>query len=144
MIPSVVVDTDVLSFIFKEDTRGDLYLPHIDGKLTIISFMTLAETDRWAIERNWGPTRRERMAEFIQQFIISPFNRSLFLCWAEAMCSARRNGRPIQTADGWVAATALLHDIPVVTHNRKHFVGVDGSCRNIGRRSLTRRTLANP
>lgn len=33
---------------------------------------------------------------------------------------------PIQTADGWVAATALLHDIPVVTHNRNHFVGVDG------------------
>ena len=66
------------------------------------------------------------MAEFIQQFIVSPFNRSLCLRWAEAMCSARRNGRPIQTADGWVAATALLHDIPVVTHNRKHFVGVDG------------------
>lgn len=126
MIPSVVVDTDVLSFIFKEDTRGDLYLPHIDGKLTIVSFMTLAETDRWAIERNWGPTRRERMAEFIQQFIVSPFNRSFCLRWAEAMCSARRNGRPIQTADGWVAATALLHEIPVVTHNRKHFVGLDG------------------
>lgn len=59
MIPSIVVDTDVLSFIFKEDTRGELYLPHIDGKLTIISFMTLAETDRWAIERNWGPKARK-------------------------------------------------------------------------------------
>ena len=125
MIPSVVVDTDVLSFIFKEDTRGDLYLPHLNGKLTIISFMTLAETDRWAIERNWGRTKHEAMAEFIRQFIVSPFNRSLCLRWAQAMCSARRNGRPIQTADGWVAATALLHDIPIVTHNRKHYAGVD-------------------
>jgi predicted nucleic acid-binding protein len=33
---------------------------------------------------------------------------------------------PIQTADGWVAATSLLHNIPLVTHNPKHFVGVDG------------------
>ena len=126
MIPSVVLDTDVLSFIFKEDTRGNLYLPHLDGKLTIISFMTLAETDRWAIERNWGPTKRKQMAEFLRQFVVSPFSRNVCLRWAEAMDSARRNGRPIQTADGWVAATALVHNLPVLTHNKRHFVGVDG------------------
>lgn len=60
----VVVDTDVLSFIFKHDSRGEAYKPHLAGKEI--------------------------------------------------------------TADAWVAATALLHDIPVVTNNRKHFVGVDG------------------
>jgi predicted nucleic acid-binding protein len=125
LIPSVVIDTDVLSFIFKEDSRGNLYLPHLAGKLTIISFMTLAETDRWAIERNWGPTTRKQMAEFLRQFVISPFSRAVCLRWAEAMHSARRNGRPIQTADGGVAATALVHNIPVVTHNQKHFAGVD-------------------
>lgn len=122
MIPSVVIDTDVLSFIFKEDTRGNLYLPHLDGKLTIISFMTLAETDRWAIEC----TMRKQMAQFLRQFVVSPFSRTVCLRWAEAMHSARRNGRPIQTAEGWVAATALVHNIPVVTHNQKHFAGVDG------------------
>lgn len=126
MIPSVVADTDVLSFIFKEDSRGDLYLAHLNHKLTIISFMTLAETDRWALERNWGRTKRRQMEEFLRQFVVSPFNRASCLRWAEAMHSARRNGRPIQTADGWVAATALVHNIPLVTHNAKHFVGVDG------------------
>jgi len=126
LIPSVVVDTDVLSFIFKEDTRGELYLPHLDGKLTIISFMTLAETDRWALERNWRVAKRAAMKTFLEQFIISPFNRILCIRWAEAMHCARLNGLPIQTADGWVAATALLHNVPLVTHNKKHYIGVDG------------------
>jgi tRNA(fMet)-specific endonuclease VapC len=88
--------------------------------------MTLAETDHWAIERHWGLNKRQAMKKFLQQFIVSPFNRTLCLRWAEAMHSARRNGRPIQTADGWVAATALLHNVPLVTHNKKHFIGVDG------------------
>jgi predicted nucleic acid-binding protein len=110
LIPSVVVDTDVLSYLFKEDTRGELYLPHLDGKLTIISFMTLAETDRWALERKWGQAKRAAMKIFLEQFIVSPFNRPLCLRWAEAMYSARRNGIPIQTADGWVAATVVLHN----------------------------------
>jgi tRNA(fMet)-specific endonuclease VapC len=126
VIPSVVVDTDVLSFIFKGDSRGDLYLPHLNGKLTVVSFMTLAETDRWALARGWGPTKRRGMEEFLRAFIVSPFNRLVCLKWAKAMHSARRSGRPIQTADGWVAATALLHNIPLVTHNPKHFIGVAG------------------
>jgi predicted nucleic acid-binding protein len=126
LIPSVVVDTDVLSFLFKEDTRGELYLPHLDSKLTIISFMTLAETNRWALERNWGVAKRAAMRTFLEQFILSPFNRILCIRWAEAMHSAKRNGLPIQTADGWVASTALLHNVPLVTHNKKHYIGVDG------------------
>ena len=35
---SVVIDTDVLSYLFKQDTRGELYRPHIDGKLGVLSF----------------------------------------------------------------------------------------------------------
>lgn len=35
--PIVVVDTDVVSFIFKGDTRGVLYRSHLDGQLAIIA-----------------------------------------------------------------------------------------------------------
>jgi hypothetical protein len=46
----VIVDTDVASFIFKGDTRGALYDPHIDEDDTLpaISFMTRAELEQWA------------------------------------------------------------------------------------------------
>jgi tRNA(fMet)-specific endonuclease VapC len=58
---SAVLDTDVVSFLFKRDSRADLYRPHLVGKQLVISFMTLAEIDRWALERNWGEARRARM-----------------------------------------------------------------------------------
>ncbi len=122
----VVVDTDVLSFIFKHDSRGAAYKPHLAGKEIIISFMTLAELNQWAIRRNWGASRKRKLDAYRKPITVFHSDEDLCLKWARVMEDARRNGRPIQTADAWVAATALLHDIPVVTNNRKHFVGVDG------------------
>jgi hypothetical protein len=48
---SAVVDTDVVSFAFKGDSRADLYGPHLTNRLLVISFMTLAELERWSLER---------------------------------------------------------------------------------------------
>ena len=43
--------------------------------------------------------------------------------WARVMSI---KGRPIAEADAWVAAVALRHGLPLVTHNRKHFDGIPG------------------
>lgn len=51
---TVVVDTDVVSYLFKQDTRAILYQPHLLQALPAISFMTLAEMERWALVKNWG------------------------------------------------------------------------------------------
>lgn len=40
----VVLDTDVVSFLFKNDARARKYQPHLGGKEVVISFMTLAES----------------------------------------------------------------------------------------------------
>jgi tRNA(fMet)-specific endonuclease VapC len=32
-----------------------------------------------------------------------------------------RIGRRIKVGDSWIAATAMLYGLPLVTHNRKHF-----------------------
>lgn len=126
MIPSVVVDTDVVSYVFKGDSRAALYETHLVGKLTIASFMTIAELDRWDLQHNWGESKRARLRTFLQKYLISFGDRTLCHMWAEAVVSAHRNGWPIGAADAWVAATALLHGIPLVTHNRSHYLGVEG------------------
>ena len=123
---SVVVDTDVMSFLFKRDSRAEWYRPHLTGKLLVLSFMTVAELDRWALARNWGQTRRARMEEYLRNFVVYPFDRVLCLKWAEVSDRARRNGRRIECADGWIAATAVLHNIPLITHNASDNAGVDG------------------
>jgi len=45
---TVLLDTDVASFIFKRDTRAAAYSEHLEGKIPAISFMTIAELFQWA------------------------------------------------------------------------------------------------
>jgi predicted nucleic acid-binding protein len=66
------------------------------------------------------------MEQHLHRFVLYPFDRSLCWRWAEVTDSARRNGRPIQTADAWIAATALLAGVPLVTHNPADYAGVSG------------------
>jgi tRNA(fMet)-specific endonuclease VapC len=61
VIAAAVVDTDVVSYLFRGDTRAELYRPHLTDRLLIISFMTLAELRRWALKYNWGRRRREAL-----------------------------------------------------------------------------------
>ncbi|CAG1001532.1 hypothetical protein PHYC_02923 [Phycisphaerales bacterium] len=51
----VLVDSDVFSYFFKEDSRASLYNTDIAGKVVCLSFMSVAELKRWALSRAWGP-----------------------------------------------------------------------------------------
>jgi tRNA(fMet)-specific endonuclease VapC len=88
--------------------------------------MTIAELERWALARDWGPARISALDHYLQRFVVSPFDRALCSRWAAAMDGARRRGRPIQAADAWIAATALHLGVPLVTHNPTDYDGVVG------------------
>lgn len=122
----MVVDTDVVSYLFKHDSRAESYRPHLTGRLLVVSFMTVAELDRWALERGWGEARRARMERHMSNFVVRPFDRDLCLRWAEVTDGARRKGRPIGVADAWIAATALRHEASLVTNNDAHYASVEG------------------
>ena len=126
MIDLVVVDTDVMSYVFKHDTRAEQYEPHLAGKDWIISFVTLAEMQRWAIASNWGAAKRGKLAEYLSTVFVFHSDDDLCVRWAEITEDGRRGGRQIQAADAWIAATALLHDVPLITNNRRDFEGVPG------------------
>ena len=122
----ILLDTDVVSFLFKADSRAQPYLSHLDNRQWFISFMTEAELEQWALLANWSEKRVEWLLLFLSRFAIVPSSHDLVLKWAEAMVAARRNGRRIETADAWVAATALLYDAPLLTHNKADYLGVPG------------------
>jgi tRNA(fMet)-specific endonuclease VapC len=84
----LVVDTDVISYLFKQDSRGDLYKPHLRGHLLVISPMTRAELEAWALERSWGIRRRSEMRSHLQRFMLAPFDEDVCVKWAEATDSA--------------------------------------------------------
>ena len=122
----IVLDTDVVSFLFKADTRAQIYLPQLQDRQWFISFMTEAELEQWALLANWSEKRVVWLRLFLSRFVVVPSSHDLVLKWAGAMVAARRNGRRIETADAWIAATALLYDAPLLTHNEADYLGVPG------------------
>jgi tRNA(fMet)-specific endonuclease VapC len=122
----VVVDTDIVSFIFKGDTRGNLYRPHVDGQIAVIAAQTRAELELWTLERNWGVRRKDQLRQELRKYVLAPFTEAVCLRWAQILDKARRAGRPVSTADAWVAATALAYSVPLITHNSSDFAGIPG------------------
>ena len=121
-----IVDTDVVSMLFKGDTRARAYRIHVAGRLLGISFMTLAELERWSLERGWGPRRKLELAEHLSHYAVLPVSRELCVKWAEVAFAAKRRGRPIQTADAWIAASALHYQVPLITNNQSDYSLIDG------------------
>jgi predicted nucleic acid-binding protein len=111
-------------FHFKGDTRAWDYLPLHADRQWHISFMTEAKLEQWALLANWNSKRTEWLRLFLSRFVIVPSSRDLVLEWAQVMVAARQSGRRIETADAWIAATALLYNAPLLTHNKADYAGV--------------------
>lgn len=86
----LVVDTDVVSYVFRRDTRAELFRSTLAGRVLIVSFMTVAELERWALGRDWGPARMAALERYLHSFVVHPFDRALCRRWAEVMHGARR------------------------------------------------------
>jgi tRNA(fMet)-specific endonuclease VapC len=73
-----------------------------------------------------GAVRKADLAQHLTKYIVLPANRELCTKWAEVSWEARRQGRPIQTADAWIAASALYYDVPLITNNASDYEMVSG------------------
>ncbi|MGH9855619.1 MAG: PIN domain-containing protein [Blastocatellia bacterium] len=119
-----LVDTDVVSFIFNKSPLGIPYRQYMRKRALCISFMTRAEIERGMRLANWGVKKRDEMAGFLTaKFAIIHTNDEICRKWAEITSTT---GRPVASADAWIAATAMAYKVPLITHNRKHFEGIAG------------------
>ncbi len=119
---SILLDTDAVSVLLKGDTRAVQLLPRLRDKRRMLSFMSVAELFQWAEMRHWGEQRKDELAYVIKtQYIILDFKLGLAQKWAQVRAEAKANGRPISVQDGWIAATSLYFDVPLLTLNRKDF-----------------------
>jgi tRNA(fMet)-specific endonuclease VapC len=120
----VLLDTDVFSFLYKRDTRADRYTAVLQGQSPCLSFMSVAEIKRWAIQRRWSAQRRESLNSALRQYVVLPFDAALTDAWAEIASHRASLGKPIACGDCWIAATAVRHGIPLVTHNVSHYAEI--------------------
>jgi tRNA(fMet)-specific endonuclease VapC len=122
----LLVDTDVISYFFKKDTRAALYEPHLRDKLLYVSFMTRAELERWMIARQWGERKREQLRLYLQDYAMLVPDDLLCRRWAEVFEQVHESGAHLGVSDAWIAATALRYGVPLVTNNRKDYAAVSG------------------
>lgn len=122
----IVVDTDAVSFLFRGDSREKIYLPYILNHRCIISFMTVAELEFGILRANWGEVRRKSLTDFVREHFVI-FNQTADLCsvWARLRVEAEKKGRHLSSSDAWIAATAVLLDVPLLTHNRKDYESLE-------------------
>ena len=122
---AVLVDTNVVSYLFGNKPQSEPYRLAVEGRRTIISFQTYAELMVWS--DNWSKTRQAKLNRFItNRFGFLPHNETVTKDWVKAVISARKNGYPIATADAWIAATALSAGLLLLTADKNNFLGVDG------------------
>ena len=123
---NIVVDTDAVSFLFRGDSRCQFYLPYVLKHRSVISFMTVAELEYGTLRANWGESRRQLLADFLRRHFVI-FNQTSDLCsvWATLRVEAERKGRHLSNSDAWIAATAVLLEAPLLTHNRKDYESLD-------------------
>jgi predicted nucleic acid-binding protein len=121
----MLIDTNIVSYIYKGDSRAKAYEAHLTGRTLFVSFMTVAELYCWPFKKNWGEAKKQGLVQFLRNFAVLPYDEGLAWIWAELVVKTCRD-HPMSVADSWIAATAIRHKLPIVTHNKKHFEHVPG------------------
>lgn len=128
-----LLDTNIVS----EGTRPRpnpgvaLWLANVDEDRTFLSVVTFAEV-RFGIASMPGGRRRDRLENWLHDELAPRFAERVFQidfrvadAWGIVVARAKAVGRPIQSMDAFIAATAVIHDLTVVSHDRYDFAAID-------------------
>ena len=115
----VVVDTSVVSILLRQDEATfPYYHAKVEGRQAFISFQTVQETWFGAYNADWGVKRRNDLERHLERFEVVWPNEELVDLSASLRSKTRKIGSELKVADAWIAATALLLDCPLISHDR--------------------------
>ena len=120
----IILDTNIVSYLMRGGREAEAYVPHIQGKLLAISFITVGEMYYGAENRNWGEEKRKKLETTLRNFVVIPYDHEIARCYGRLVAERKRSGRPISPNDAWIAACTIRHGVPLVTHNAKDFEGI--------------------
>ena len=110
----------MFSFYAKGHTLAAQYEKHIKGKKVALSFVTVGELLLWSKTRGWGAEKIVKLQGSIERAGVIPYDMALCETYADLKAKLPK-GRTVPDNDLWIAATAIRHSIPLVSHNRKHY-----------------------
>jgi toxin FitB len=124
----IVLDTNVVSEAMRpEPDPGVVSWLNAQAADTLyLSSVTLAEL-LFGIGALPAGARKDRLARALDRLLalfpgrVLPFDQDAARRYADMAVIGRAAGRPLPTADGYLAATAAAHGFAVATRNVKHF-----------------------
>ena len=119
----VVVDTNVVSFIFKGGGRSLYYEAQLEEKRLFISFQTLEELRFGAFKGDWNARRGNELKRHLGGYEVVWPDQELVETCARLRSAREMIGRRLSTADAWIAATAIMLECPLATDDAD-FVGI--------------------
>ena len=123
----LLLDTDAVSILFKPAHPLYTEAHRITvGNHLVISFMTLAELSLWPVRNNWGAERRALLTNFVPLYTTLFPEEATCRHWAEISAESLQAGRPMGTADVWIAACARQWGMALVTGNYRDFEHISG------------------
>jgi tRNA(fMet)-specific endonuclease VapC len=116
------LDTNIISYLLKRDTQvfSKLYNALDSGNECIISPIVYYEVKRGLLAVN-AASQLLLFQSWCFEFSIGQMND---LVWDKAVdlyVAQRRQGRPTEDADLFIAAFCIVNDYTLVTNNTKHF-----------------------
>ena len=126
---SFLLDTNVVSEWVKPrpEPRVVAWLADADEDGVFISVVTVGEL-RHGIDRLPSSRRRERLDEWLREELLQRFegrvlsiDAAVANAWGTIVAQRERKGRPITTMDAFMAATADVHGLTLVTRNASDF-----------------------
>jgi toxin FitB len=127
-----LLDTSVVSEWIKPQPDAGVikWLAEADEDRVFLSVVTLAEI-RYGIELLPMGARRNRLSNWLRNEVterfagrILPVDPSVAEVWGQLLARTKAVGRTLGIMDGFVSATAEVHQMTVVTRNVTHFQGL--------------------
>lgn len=124
----MLLDTCVLSELIKlnPDAKVIAFFEALNDSKVFISSITLAELHR-GIARLSDSKRKKELAQWLQNIEqqyanhILDFDRITAKIWGELTAIAQAHGKPMSFMDSMIAATAMQHQLSIVTRNISDF-----------------------
>jgi hypothetical protein len=128
---SFLIDTNVVSKWVRPRPNPVVvsWLAEADEDRIFISVVTLAELRR-GVARLARSRRRNRLDAWLRDELplrfegrILPIDAVVAAAWGDVVAERKEHGRPISAMDGFIAATARVHHLTLVTRNTRDFEG---------------------
>lgn len=128
---SYLIDTCCISELVKKKPNPNVvtWFADQDELSMYLSVITFGEL-RKGIEKLPDSKKKKELNRWVNEDLSRRFkNRVLNITieevnkWAEILAAAEKDGKPLPAIDSLIAATALVHDLSVVTRNTQDMEG---------------------